>query len=48
MNATHNVPRPHANGSSAKYIESLENRLARMEHLLRLSGKAFLISVEYI
>jgi hypothetical protein len=23
----------------AKYIEGLENRLGRMEHLLRLSGK---------
>lgn len=27
-----------ANGNSAKYIEGLENRLARMESLMRLSG----------
>jgi hypothetical protein len=25
-------------GKRAKYIEGLENRLGRMEHLLRLSG----------
>lgn len=28
-----------ADGCSAKYIESLENRLGRMENLLRLSGR---------
>lgn len=30
--------RPEADGNSAKYIEGLENRLARMESLMRLSG----------
>lgn len=32
------MPLTHATPLSAKYIEGLENRLGRMEHLLRLSG----------
>lgn len=37
-NSTGSTEGPHADPDRAKYIEGLENRLARMESLMRLSG----------